>query len=153
MRWKLTVSALAIAGVAMIGAVFALKGGVPGSAEDAAVHRGGSGADQGAAAQRPDGRRRERRRRFSPQGNAKPAPVKVVNSEEQPVDLNAQAPVEQPASDGRSACSADQAKPPAGSDPTALAATGNTPLVAPPGATAPSMPSEFPVRNRSAQSR
>ena len=46
------VSALALAGVAMIGAVFALKGGVPGLPKDASVHRRGSGTDQGSAAKR-----------------------------------------------------------------------------------------------------
>ena len=50
--WKLKVSALALAGVAMIGAVMALKGGVPGLPKQAAVYRGGARADQGAAAQR-----------------------------------------------------------------------------------------------------
>ena len=35
MRWKIAVSALALAGVAMIGAVFALRGGVPGLKKDA----------------------------------------------------------------------------------------------------------------------
>ena len=35
MRWKIAVSALALAGVAMIGGVFALRGGVPGLKKDA----------------------------------------------------------------------------------------------------------------------
>ena len=52
-RWKLAVSALALAGVAMIGAVFALRRGAR-HQEGSPIHRGGSGADQGRAAQRPD---------------------------------------------------------------------------------------------------
>ena len=55
--WKLKVSALALAGVAMIGAVLALRGGVPGLSETTAVYRGGARADQGPAAQRRDGYR------------------------------------------------------------------------------------------------
>src|SRR6202035_5315963 len=35
LRWKLAVSALALAGLAMIGGVFALRGGVPGLKKDA----------------------------------------------------------------------------------------------------------------------
>ena len=34
MSWKIAVSALALAGVAMIGGVFALKGGAPGFRKD-----------------------------------------------------------------------------------------------------------------------
>ena len=145
MRWKLTVSALAIAGVAMIGAVFALKGGVPGLPKTPPFIAAAQGptkvappkTEAPAALNDPGG---------SLLGSAKPGPVKVVNTEEQPVDLNAQASLSNPPSAAANPPAAvDQAKPPAGSDPTALAATGNTPLVAPPGASPPSMPSEFPV--------
>ena len=90
-------------------------------------------------------------------GNAKPGPVKVVNTEEQPVDLSAQASLEQSAFRRRQPLrppAADQAKPSGGSDPTALAATGNTPLVAPPGASAAVHAVGIPRRrNRCAQSR
>ena len=137
MRWKLTVSALAIAGVAMIGAVFALKGGVPGLPKTPPFIAAAQGptkvappkSETPAALNDPGG---------SLLGNAKPGPIKVVNTEEQPVDLSAQASLSNPPSTAA-------APPAAGSDPTALAATGNTPLVAPPGASAPSMPSEFPT--------
>ncbi len=151
MRWKLTVSALAIAGVAMIGAVFALKGGVPGLPKTPPFIAAAQGptkvappkSETPAALNDPGG---------SLLGNAKPGPVKVVNTEEQPFDLNAQASLSNPPSAAANPpaaatvpAAADQAKPPAGSDPTGLAATGNTPLVAPPGAPTPSMPSEFPT--------
>src|SRR6478752_8387928 len=96
MRWKLAVSGLALAGVAMIGAVFALKQGVPGLKKDPPFIAAAQGptkvappsnetvstsSDAGASLLNP---------------NAKPAPVKLVNSEEQPVDLNAQASVNNP---------------------------------------------------------
>ena len=55
MRWKIAVSALALAGVAMIGAVFALQRRGAGPEKGSPVHRRGSGTDQGRAAQRPDG--------------------------------------------------------------------------------------------------
>ena len=145
MRWKLMVSALAIAGVAMIGAVFVLKGGVPGLPKTPPFIAAAQGptkvappkSETPAALNDPGG---------SLLGNAKPGPVKVVNTEEQPVDLSAQASLSNPPSAAATPpAAADQAKPQGGSDPTALAATGNTPLVAPPGASAPAMPSEFPT--------
>ena len=152
MRWKLTVSALAIAGVAMIGTVFALKGGVPGLPKTPPFIAAAQGptkveppkSETAAALNDPGG---------SLLGNAKPGPVKVVNTEEQPVDLSAQASLSNPPSAAANPppvaanppAAADQAKPPAGSDPTGLAATANTPLVAPPGASTQSMPSEFPA--------
>ena len=67
-RWLWTVSTLAIAGVAMIGAVFALKGRTARHAEGAAVHRRRAGPDQGAAAERRDGLDAERRWRLPAQG-------------------------------------------------------------------------------------
>jgi hypothetical protein len=135
MRWKLTVSALALAGVAMIGAVFALKGGVPGLPKQPPFIAAAQGptkvappTDETAAASNDAGGSLLK-------DNGKPGPVKVVNSEEQPVDLNAQASLSNPPS--------APANPPAASDPGALAAPGNTPLVAPPGSP-PAMTSEFP---------
>ncbi len=89
-RWVWTVSALAVAGVAMIGAVFALKGGLPGLSKappfiaaavgptkvqppsDATV----STSSEAGASLLKD--------------NTQADHVKVVNNEEQPVDLNAQ---------------------------------------------------------------
>jgi hypothetical protein len=140
MRWKLAVSGLALAGVAMIGAVFALKGGVPGLPKQPPFIAAAQGptkvappSDEPAAASNDAGGSLLK-------DNAKPGPVKVVNSEEQPLDLNAQASVNNPPA------AADQAKPPgSASDPTALAAPVNTPLLAPPGAPPPAMTSEFPA--------
>ena len=105
MRWKLTVSALAIAGVAMIGAVFVLKGGVPGLPKTPPFIAAAQGptkvappkSETPAALNDPGG---------SLLGNAKPGPVKVVNTEEQPVDLSAQASLSNPPSaDRQSVCS------------------------------------------------
>jgi hypothetical protein len=144
MRWKLAVSGLALAGVAMIGAVFALKGGAPGFTKDPPFIAAAQGptkvappSDQTATASNDAGSSLLK-------DNAKPGSVKVVNSEEQPVDLNAQATLSNPAP-------TDEAKPPASaSDPTALAGTSNTPLVAPPSAPqraiAPDFPEPKPVR-------
>jgi SPOR domain len=146
MRWKLTVSGLALAGVAMIGAVFALKGGVPGLPKQPPFIAAAQGptkvappTDQTVTASNDAGGSLLK-------DNAKPGSVKVVNSEEQPVDLNAQASLSNPPSVAANPpAAADQAKPPASaSDTTALAATVNTPLVAPPGSAPPAMTSEFP---------
>jgi hypothetical protein len=139
MRWKLAVSGLALAGVAMIGAVFALKGGAPGFTKTPPFIAAAQGptkvappSDQRAAASNDAGT-------SLLNDNAKQGPVKVVNSEEQPVDLNAQGSLSNPPP------AADQAKPPASaSDPAALASTVNTPLVAPPGAPQPAIAPDFP---------
>src|SRR6202046_3174982 len=86
MRWKIAVSALAIAGVAMIGAVFVLRGGVPGLKKDAPFIAAAQGptkvappSDQTATTSRDAGG-------TLPHDSGKPGPVKVINSEEQPVD-------------------------------------------------------------------
>jgi SPOR domain len=144
--WTLKVSALALAGVAMIGAVFALKGGVPGVSKeppfiaaaqgptkvqppsDAAV---GASNDAGASPLNDD---------------AKPASVNVVTSEEQPVDLSAQASPGNPRqATANPPAAADQAKAlVSGSNATPVAATTNSPLVLPTAAPPPPMISEFP---------
>ncbi len=135
MRWKLAVSALAIAGVAMIGAVFALKGGAPGLRRDPPFIAAAQGptkvappSDQTVAASSDAGATLLK-------DSAKPGSVKVVDSEEQPVDLSAQGSVGNPppASPPGSAAAA-----------TALAATINTPLVSPPAEPPQGMASEFP---------
>jgi hypothetical protein len=139
MRWKIAVSALALAGVAMIGAVFLLRGGVPGLKKDAPFIAAAQGpikvappSDQTVTTSSDAGA-------TLLHDNGKPAPVKVVNSEEQPVDLNAQASVDNPAASAPANPSASTA------DATALAATINTPLVAPPAAGPPKgTTSEFP---------
>ena len=145
MRWKLAVSGLALAGVAMIGAVFALKGGVPGLPKQPPFIAAAQGptkvappSDETVTASNDPGASLLK-------DSAKPGPVKVVNSEEQPVDLNAQASLGNPPSVAANPpAAADQAKPPGASDPTALAATVNTPLVAAPGAPPPAMNPDFP---------
>ena len=136
-RWKIAAPALALAGVAMIGAVFALRHGAPGFKDPPFI----------AAAQGPTKVAPPTDQTVSTSSdagatllhdNGKPGPVKVVNTEEQPVDLNAQASVNNP----------PPANPPAAAgaaDATALAATINTPLVAPAPAGPPKgMTSEFP---------
>jgi SPOR domain len=146
MRWKIAVPALALAGVAMIGAVFALRGGAQGFRTAAPFIAAAQGptkvappSDQTVATSGDAGASLLK-------DSSNSGSVKVVNSEEQPVDLNAQASVNNPPPANPPA-SADQLKAPAGAtDPTALASTPNTPVVAPPAATPPGgMASEFPA--------
>ncbi len=142
--WMLKVSALALAGVAMIGAVLALRGGVPGLPKQPPFIAAAQGptkvqppSDDTVAASTDAG---------APllKDNAKPASVKVVSSEEQPVDLSAQGSLGNPPPAAANP-PADRAKPPASaSSATPVAATVNTPLVPPPAASPPPMTSEFP---------
>jgi hypothetical protein len=137
-RWKIAVSALAIAGVAMIGAVFALRHGAPGFSKDPPFIAAAQGptkvappSDQTVSTSSDAGA-------SLLHDNGKPGTVKVVNSEEQPVDLNAQASVNNPPS-------ANSAAPAGATDATALASTINTPLVAPAPAGPPKgMAGDFP---------
>ncbi|HKI14480.1 MAG TPA: SPOR domain-containing protein [Roseiarcus sp.] len=144
--WMLKVSALALAGVAMIGAVLALKGGVPGLPKQPPFIAAAQGptkvqppSDDTVTASSDAGASLLK-------DNAKPASVKVVSSEEQPVDLSAQGSLGNPPPAAASPpAAADQGKPPASaSSATPLAATVNTPLVPPPAAPPPPMTSEFP---------
>ena len=96
MRWKIAVSALALAGVAMIGAVFALRGGVPGLKKDAPFIAAAQGPTKVAPPSDQTVTTSSDAGATLLHDNGKPAPVKVVNSEEQPVDLNAQASVNNP---------------------------------------------------------
>ena len=140
MRWKIAVSALALAGVAMIGAVFALRHGAPGFSKDPPFIAAAQGptkvappSDQTVSTSSDAGA-------SLLHDNGKPGAVKVVNSEEQPVDLNAQTSVNSP-----------PPAPAGATDATALAATVNTPLVAPapggpPKGMAPDFPDPKPVR-------
>ena len=138
-RWKIAVSALALAGVAMIGGVFALRHGAPGFSKDPPFIAAAQGptkvappSDQTVSTSSDAGA-------SLLHDNGKPGAVKVVNSEEQPVDLNAQASVNNPSP-----------APAGATDATALAATINTPLVAPapagPKGMAPDFPDPKPVR-------
>jgi hypothetical protein len=136
MRWKIAVSALALAGVAMIGAVFVLKGGVPGLQKDAPFIAAAQGPTKVAPPSDQTVTTSSDAGATLLHDNGKPGPVKVVNSEEQPVDLNAQASVNNPPS-----ASAAQG----GTTDPALAAIINSPLVPPqPAAPPKGMTSEFP---------
>ncbi len=145
--WKLKVSALALAGVAMIGAVLALRGGVPGLPKQPPFIAAAQGptkvqppSDETVTASSDAGASLLK-------DNSRPASVKVVSSEEQPVDLSAQGSLgNPPQAVANPPAAADQTKPPVGaSNGTPLAATVNTPLVPPPAAPpVPPMTSEFP---------
>lgn len=89
--WTLKVAALALVGLAMIGAVFALRGGVPGLPKQPPFIAAALGptkvqppSDDTVAAANDAGANLLK-------DSAKDSHVKVVASEEQPVDLNAQA--------------------------------------------------------------
>src|ERR1700722_4032933 len=135
MRWKLAVSALALAGVAMIGAVFALRHGGAGFSKDAPFIAAAQGPTKVAPPSDETVTTSSDAGATLLHDTGKPAPVKVVNSEEQPVDLNAQAAVNNPAGSAAQGGTADPA----------LAAIINTPLVPPqPAAPPKGMTSEFP---------
>jgi hypothetical protein len=139
MRWKIAVSALALAGVAMIGGVFALRHGGPGFSKGAPFIAAAQGPTKVAPPSDQTVTTSSDAGATLLHDNGKPASVKVVNSEEQPVDLNAQAAANNPPASAPTNSSASTAAA------TALAATINTPLVPPPGATPPQgMTSEFP---------
>src|SRR5580693_6703035 len=136
MRWKLAVSALALAGVAMIGAVFALRHGGAGFSKDAPFIAAAQGPTKVAPPSDQTVTTSSDAGATLLHDTGKPASVKVVNSEEQPVDLNAQASVNNPPP-----ASAAQG----GTTDPALAAIINTPLVPPqPAAPPKGMTSEFP---------
>jgi hypothetical protein len=139
MRWKLAVSALALAGVAMIGGVFALRGGVPGLKKDIPFIAAAQGPTKVAPPSDQTVTTSSDAGATLLHDNGKPAAVKVVNSEEQPVDLNAQGSANNPPPASGPANSS------AGTTDPALAAIINTPLVAPQAAAPPKgMTSEFP---------
>src|SRR5271170_1145389 len=145
-RWKLTVSALALAGLAMIGAVFALKGRVPGLPKDPPF----IAAAQGPTKVQPPSDETVTASNDPAvsvlKDNANPGSAKIVNSEEQPVDLSAQASPDKPLFPlPNPSPAADQPKPAdSASIATPVAATINTPLVPPAAAPPPTMTSEFP---------
>src|SRR6202167_25736 len=135
MRWKIAVSALALAGVAMIGGVFALRGGVPGLKKDTPFIAAAQGPTKVAPPSDQTVTTSSDAVATLLHDNGKPGSVKVVNSEEQPVDLNAQAAANNPAASAAQGSAADPA----------LAAIINTPLVPPqPAAPPKGMTSEFP---------
>ena len=138
--WKLKVSALAIAGVAMIGAVGALRGGVPGLPKqppDIAAAQGPTKvlppSDETVSASNDAGATLLK-------DNTQSAQVKVVASEEQPVDLNALA--------SSAAAPAPAAPAPAApadaSAGSAVKGTVDTPVVVATAAPPPPAPPQFP---------
>jgi hypothetical protein len=143
--WKLKVSALALAGVAMIGIVFALKGGASSLSRNPPF----IAAAQGPTKVQPPSDETVTASTGGSllQDNAKPGFVKVINSEEQPVDLSAEASIgNASAARANPPAAADLAKSPAGGlAVTPVAASVDTPLVPQPLAAAPApMTSEFP---------
>ena len=141
--WKLKVSALAVAGVAMIGAVVALKGGVPGLPKRPPYIAAAQGptkvlppSDDTVAASNDAGASLLK-------DNTQSAHIKVVASAEQPVDLNALA------SQGPAPAAASNA-PVDASGGTAVRGTVDTPVVvtttAPPQPAASQFPEPKPVR-------
>jgi hypothetical protein len=88
--WTLRVAALAVVGLAMIGAVFALRGGVPGLPKQAPF----IAAAQGPTKVQPPSEETVAGANDAGanllKDSAQPEHVKVVASEEQPVDLNVQ---------------------------------------------------------------
>jgi len=145
-RWKLAVSALALAGLAMIGAVFALKGRVPGLPKDPPFIAAAQGptkvqppSDQTVTASNDPGV-------SVLKDNGKTGSVKILNTEEQPVDLTAKASTESPPpAPPNPPAAVDQSKPQVGAaDATPMASTDNTPVVPPAPAPPPAMTSEFP---------
>lgn len=134
-RWLWTVSALAIAGVAMIGAVFALRGGLPGLPKSPPFIAAAEGptkvqppSDATVATSNDAGANLLK-------DNTQTNKVKVVNNEEQPVDLNAQtAPPPAPATSGTTD----------GSGGPAVRGTVDTPVVVAAPQPAPAAASPFP---------
>jgi hypothetical protein len=120
---KLTVLAVALAGAAMIGALFALQGGDENVATSGAI---------------------------LPKEPPQPAPLEMASPEEQSIDfgqapLDKQAPPDSSTPGGYDAAAAGAAQPPAGlSSETTMAATINTPVAAPAIAAPPPTGPQFP---------
>ncbi len=130
--WNARISALSVAGVAMIGAVLALKGGVPGLPKQPPYIAAAQGptkvappSDDTVSALNDAGASLVR-------DNTQSAHVKVVASEEQPVDLSALA------STSAAAAPADA------SGGTAVKGTVDPPVVVTAPAPSPPAPSQFP---------
>ncbi len=135
--WTFKVSALAAAGVAMIGAVVALKGGVPGLPKRPPYIAAAQGptkvlppSDDTVAASNDAGATLLK-------DNTQSAHVKVVESAEQPVDLNALA------SPGPAPAAASSA-PVDASTGSAVRTTVDTPVVVTTAAPPPPVASQFP---------
>ena len=144
--WALKVSALAVAGVAMLGGVFALKGGVPGIPKDPPFIAAAQGPTKVQPPSDETVTTPNDANGTALKDNGKPASVKVVNTEEQPVDLSAQtASTGAPPAAANPPPAADEGKPPAAvQNATPIAATANTPVIAPAAPAPPPMASQFP---------
>jgi SPOR domain len=135
--WKLKASALAVVGVAMIGAVFALRGGVPGIAKQAPF----IAAAQGPTKVQPP--REDSVASANDAGanllkdGAQAASVKVVASEEQPIDLNAQG-------SGAPANPASPTVTGSASNDNPVKGIVDAPVVVAPAATTPPVAPQFP---------
>jgi SPOR domain len=132
--WTTRISALAVAGVAMIGAVFALKGGVPGLPKQPPYIAAAQGPTKVAP---PSDDTVSAPNDAGPsllKDNTQSAHVKVVASQEQPVDLTALASTPAPAA---------PAPPADASGGTAVKGTVDPPVVVAAPAPPPP-PSQFP---------
>jgi SPOR domain len=138
--WTARISALAVAGVAMIGAVLALKGAVhvPGMPRQAPFIAAAQGpvkvappSDEAVSAPSEAGVSLSK-------DNTQSARVKVVASQEQPVDLNALASTAPSAPATTAPVAADA------SGGTAVQGTVDTPVVVAAPAPPPAPPSQFP---------
>jgi hypothetical protein len=130
-NWTLRISALTVAGLAMIGAVFALRGGVPGLPKQPPFIAAAQGptkvqppSDETVATANDAGTNLLK-------DNSQPGHVKVVTSEEQPVDLSAEAAVTAKTS-------------PTSPAETAVRGTVDTPVVVATAGSPPPMASQFP---------
>jgi hypothetical protein len=142
--WKLKASALAVVGVAMIGAVFALRGGVPGIAKQAPF----IAAAQGPTKVQPP--REDSVTSANDAGanllkdGAQAASVKVVASEEQPIDLNAQGSSAGSGAPGAPANPASPTVTGSASNDNPVKGTVDAPVVVAPAATTPPVAPQFP---------
>ena len=139
--WTLRVAALAVVGVGMIGAVFALRGGVPGLPKQPPF----IAAAQGPTKVQPPsedtvGTANEPGANLLKDG-AQAAHVKVLASEEQPVDLNAQGSVGAPVTPVNHANTTAE---PAAANGTLVKGTVDTPVIVAPAPALPSVAQQFP---------
>src|SRR5271165_1906285 len=134
--WTLKVAVLAVVGLAMIGAVFALRGGVPGLPKQPPFIAAAQGptkvqppSDETVAAANDAGANLLK-------DSTQDSHVKVVPSEEQPVDLNAQRTA--------AAAPASAPTPPAGPGGSSMKGTGDAPVVVALPAGQPPVAQQFP---------
>ena len=143
--WKLRVSALALAGLAIVGAVFAPRGGVPSLPKAASFIAEAQGP---AKMQSPSDRTvaiSSDARATTPNEGMQQAPDKVALSPEQPKSLNAEASEGNlPSVDFGSAIAGAAQPTTSASGGTPMAAPVNTPVTGLPTAAPPPTASQFP---------